>query len=133
MLNLRRYGKQDENDLFQLIESEGEEWNDYLTEEGRENYKKTLAGSLTLLAYEGEELCGYSRSIVDGEFHVYVCDLLVHQEKRGNGYGEKLMAAIYEKYPNHTVFVMSDVDEYYEKLGYRKEGTVFEVNPPSSS
>jgi len=37
------------------------------------------------------------------------------------------MECIYKDHPDKIVYVMSDVDEYYEKQGYRKEGSVFEV------
>jgi len=37
------------------------------------------------------------------------------------------MECIYEDYPDRIVFVMSDIDEYYKKLGYKREGSIFEV------
>ena len=79
------------------------------------------------MAYEGDRLCGYSRSINDCNFYVYVCDLLVMPLHRGRKIGRKLMECIYNDYPNHIVYVMSDVDEYYKKLGYKREGSVYEV------
>lgn len=38
------------------------------------------------------------------------------------------MECICSDYPEHIVYVMSDVDGYYEKLGYKKEGSVYEVS-----
>ncbi|WP_054707854.1 GNAT family N-acetyltransferase [Bacillus sp. JCM 19041] len=122
-MNIRTYTASDESSLFALLSSEGDEWKDYLTDDGATKFKRTLERSLTFVAYEGETLCGYSRSVVDGEFHIYVCDLLVHKQSRGKGIGKQLMECIYEDYPEHTVFVLSDVDDYYQKLGYEKEGT----------
>ena len=37
------------------------------------------------------------------------------------------MECIYKNHPDKIVYVMSDVDKYYEKQEYRKEGSVFEV------
>ncbi|NCA77080.1 MAG: hypothetical protein EOM90_12175 [Alphaproteobacteria bacterium] len=34
---------------------------------------------------------------------------------------------IYEDYPNQVVYVMSDVDGYYEKIDYKRIGSIFEV------
>ncbi len=48
-------------------------------------------------------------------------------EYRGRSLGRRLMERIYDDYPNQIVYVMSDVDEYYKKKGYRREGSVFEV------
>jgi len=34
-------------------------------------------------------------------------------------------------WPDHKIYVMSDVDEYYEKQGYRREGSIYEVTKDS--
>jgi predicted N-acetyltransferase YhbS len=57
----------------------------------------------------------------------YVYDLLVRKSYRGNQIGKNLMERMCQGFPNQPVYVMSDVDPYYEKLGYRKEGSIFEV------
>src|SRR5690625_326454 len=128
-MHIRKDNQSDEQLLFQLISSEGEEWKDYINEEGTQKFKLTLESSLVFVAYEDDTLCGFSRSIMDGEFFIYVCDLLVDKNYRGRGIGRKLMECIYEIYPGHTVLVMSDADAYYQKLGYEKEGTIFLVKP----
>lgn len=126
-MHIRKYNQSDEKKLFQLMASEGEEWEDYITEAGTLKFKRTLESSLVYVAYENNTLCGFSRAIRDGEFFIYVCDLLVHHHYRGRGIGRKLMEVLCETYPGHTVLVMSDADGYYEKLGYEKEGSVFLV------
>lgn len=130
-MDIHTYTPTMEQDLFALIASEGEEWHEYLYNGGKENYIQTLASSITLVAYKEGVLIGYARAIVDGAFHVYICDLLVHQQARGHKVGNKLMTRFYKLYPSHVVFVMSDVDTYYETLGYQKEGTIFTVSKPS--
>jgi len=109
------------------MSAEAEEWEDYITEEGTQKFKRTLESSLVYVAYEDDMLCGFSRSIIDGEFFIYVCDLLVDKSCRGRGMGRQLMECICDVYPGHTVLVISDVDAYYQKLGYEKEGSVFLV------
>lgn len=37
------------------------------------------------------------------------------------------MNCVTQQYPEQTVYVMSDVDDYYIKQGFRREGSVFEV------
>src|SRR5699024_1302339 len=107
--------------LFQLLASEGDEWEDYIMEEGVEKFKRTLESSLVYVACEDDMLCGFSRAIIDGEYFIYVCDLLVHKNYRKRGIGRNLMEIFTEAYPRHTVLVISDADGYYEKLGYEKE------------
>jgi GNAT superfamily N-acetyltransferase len=113
----------DYNPLMKVIESEGEEWKDYL----QSSYANALQNSITYVVLVGDELCGYSRSIKDNNLYIWVIDLLVHKEKRGMNLGKKLMECILQDYPEYETYVMSDVDGYYEKLGIRKEGSIYRV------
>jgi len=125
---IRAYNKAtDEEKLMQLIELEGEEWACYSAEKVAEKYKLALESSITYVAYKDDVLCGYSRSIDDCGFYIYVCDLLVMASYRGQNIGRKLMECVSLDYPNQTVHVMSDVDEYYLKQGYKREGSIFKV------
>ena len=129
-MDIRAYIKaKDEKKLMDMIQNE-EGWT-YADENTSEKYKLALEHSLTYVAYEGDVLCGYSRSIDDCGFYIYVCDLLVMPSHRGRDIGRKLMECIYSDFPNHVVYVMSDVDKYYEKQGYKREGSIFIV--PTSS
>ena len=55
---------EDYEKLIAVIKSEGEEWEDYLKVE----YQESLEQSITYVAYVGEALCGYSRSMNDFGF-----------------------------------------------------------------
>jgi len=118
---------EDIDKIMEIIELEGEEWKDYWGCSNSIKYKKALELSITYVAYEGDELCGYSRSVDDNACEVIVVDLLVTPEHRGKGIGKNLMGCIYDDYPSKDVYVMSDVDEYYKKQGYEKIGSVFKV------
>ena len=121
---IRKYNPTlDYENLMKLVQSEGEEWKDYL----KPIYRKALENSITYVALIGEELCGYSRSLSDSGLFVWVIDLLVNKNRRGFSIGKKLMECILTDFPDIDVFVMSDVDPYYDKLGYEKEGSIFKV------
>lgn len=123
---IRKYNKHtDENKLLLLIDSE-EGW-DYANDRLVNNYKASLESSITYVAYHNDILCGYSRSINDFDEYIYVCDLLVMPSFRGKEIGKKLMECLYKDFPNQIVYVMSDVDEYYQKLGYNRIGSIFQV------
>lgn len=125
----RKYNSaSDEEQIMTLIKSEGEEWACYSADTVSCKYRSSLNKSITYVAYEKDVLCGYSRSIEDYGFYIYVCDLLVMPQYRGNNIGRRLMECIYEDFPGYTIYVMSDVDEYYFKLGYKREGSIFEVS-----
>jgi len=126
-MEIRKYKKEDENKVMEIIKKEGKEWECYSKSNVQDKYKKALKNSITYVAYKDDELCGYSRSLDDNGFFIYVCDLLVSPKFRGENIGRELMECIYKDHPDKIVYVMSDVDKYYEKQEYRKEGSVFEV------
>lgn len=127
---IRQYAPDDECILFSLIEREGEDWKDYWYQTGRDKYKRALSSSITYLLLSDETLCGYARCRNDDGFGVYVYDLLVDKDHRGMEYGRLLLEQICRDFPDDTVYVMSDVDQYYTKLGYQKEGSIFIVAAP---
>ncbi|WP_348655442.1 GNAT family N-acetyltransferase [uncultured Roseivirga sp.] len=123
-IEVKRYNHSKEYpELLKMIKSEGEEWKDYFTLA----YSEALKNSITYVAYIENELCGYSRSINDSGLFIWVIDLLVNKTHRGKAIGKSLMECLLTDYPNQAVFVMSDVDGYYKKLGYQKEGSIFRV------
>ena len=112
---------------MKIIELEGDEWKDYSAPDVANKYKNALNNSITYIAVEGEEICGFSRSINDNACGIIICDLLVTPKFRGQNIGKQLMKCICDDHPDLSVYVMSDVDEYYQKVGCRKVGSVFEV------
>lgn len=126
-MEIRKFELTDENACMSMIENEGEEWVSYWSKENQGKYRSALRNSITYLAFEGDDLCGYVRALDDMGFCIYVCDLLVTGNHRGKGIGKKLMEQLTMDYPDQTVYVMSDVDGYYQKLGYTQIGSVFEV------
>ena len=131
-MEIRAYIKsEDEENLMKMIIAEGKEWACYSDKSVSDKYRLALDNSITYVAYDGDKLCGYSRSIDDCGFYIYICDLLVMPLFRGRKIGRKLMECIYTDYPNHIVYVMSDVNGYYKKQGYKREGSIFEVTKAS--
>lgn len=126
-MKIKLYGKADESCLFDLLIDEGDDWSDYYNPQGRTEYVKALESSITYVAYDKSIMCGFVRCREDDGFGVYVYDLLVRRAYRGKQIGKILMEHICVDYPDQSVYVMSDVDPYYEKLGYHRIGSIFEV------
>jgi GNAT superfamily N-acetyltransferase len=126
-MEIRRYVLEDELALMQMIRNEGEEWRSYWADENQTKYRHALRYSITYIAVENNEICGYVRSLDDMGFYIYVCDLLVTSKYRGKAIGRQLMERLTVDYPDQTVYVMSDVDAYYQKLGYPIIGSILEV------
>ena len=126
-MEIKPYSHADEARLFAMVRGEGGGWECLLDEKHIEKYRCALAKSLTYVAYEGEAMCGYVRCRNDDGLGVYVYDLLVRSTCRGQSIGKMLIGKVCADHPHETVYVMSDVDGYYEKMGYRKIGSIFEI------
>ncbi len=123
---IRKYTPEDENALFSLIEKEGGEWSDYWSVTGKPKYIKALASSVVFLLFSYSVLCGYIRCRDDGGFGVYVFDLLVDRDYRGNDFGRLLIENVCRDYSDNDVYVMGDVYPYYEdNLGYETAGKIY--------
>lgn len=126
---IRRYEPADEAAFFAMLEAEGDDWREYFGPAGRASYARAMRTSVAYLLLVDGELCGYARCREDDGFGVYVYDLLVLRPHRGRHLGRALMERVCTDFPGQTVYVMSDVDLYYAKLGYRREGSIFVVSP----
>lgn len=126
-MKIRAYSKEDELLLFDLLMDEGDDWSDYHGPVGRSKYIKALESSITYIAYDDNLVCGFVRCREDDGFGVYIYDLLVRKSYRGRHIGKSLMERVCRDFPDQPVYVMSDADPYYEKLGYRRKGSIFEV------
>ena len=126
-MEIIKYHKKHEHLLFDMLVEEGDEWAVYHNSIGREKYIDALESSTTYIVSDGTKICGYIRCREDDGFGVYIYDLLVGKSHRGNQLGKLLMEHVYRNFPDQPVYVMSDVDTYYNKLGYHKVGSIFEV------
>lgn len=126
-MEIKRYSKSEERALFDLLVAEGDDWNDYHGENGRDKYKKALESSITYIAADNSIICGYVRCRDDDGFGIYIYDLLVRKSYRGRDIGKSLMQQVCTDFQDQVVYVMSDVDKYYKKLGFEREGSIFKV------
>ena len=122
-IKLQKYSEKDYPGVLQLIKSEGEEWEQYTIPE----YKINLEKCITHIALVNEKIVGYIRSWDDYGQFICVLDLLVHKDYRGYKIGKMLLNTVQEEYPKMEVYILSDNNEYYKKLGYKVEGSIFKI------
>ncbi len=125
MSNILRYEKGHEAELLTLLKAEPD-WSVFVSEASIDRFKKALLDSETYICESQGGIHGYLRALVDG-FGIYVSELYVAPEYRNNGYGKKLLEKIKQANPDQDVYVLSDEDPYYLKLGCKRIGSIFQL------
>jgi GNAT superfamily N-acetyltransferase len=120
-MEILSYNRTHETQLFDLIHSDPE-WSEYL--QFKQRYIQALEQSVVFMLMDKDVCIGFIRGKDDSGFGFYVYDLLVRKDNRGHGYGKALIDHVRSLY--QPVYVMSDVDAYYEKIGMTKIGSIFE-------
>ena len=126
-MEILRYKPEHESAVVSAI-SEDPAWEMFTNEQTLGNYKKRLSESITYVCYENAAFCGYLRAILDDSFAIYISELFVAPKWRGKAIGRALITKVKMDYRHLTVYALSDEDAYYEKLGYRNIGSVYEIH-----
>lgn len=125
MSNIIRYDKPHESELIALLKSEPD-WNSFTGPDSINAFKNALLSSETYIYESQSKIYGYLRALVDG-FGIYVSELYIAPSYRKNGYGKELLRKIKQQHPDQDVYVFSDEDLYYEKLGCKRVGSIFQL------
>ncbi len=103
------------------------DWDIFTNEGAIDSYRKSLRNSVTYVCHDNGELCGYIRAFLDDGLAVYISELYVLPAWRNRKIGRSLLKQMKMDFSSLTVYVLSDEDVYYEKMGYKKIGSVFEL------
>lgn len=126
-MEIVRYRPEHEDAVIAALE-EDSDWDIFTNERAIDSYRKRLCESITYVCYENETFVGYLRALLDHGFALYISELFVVPEWRNRAIGRALIARMKMDFRALTVYALSDEDAYYEKLGYRKVGSVFEIH-----
>lgn len=123
MIQIKPYTEDDNPALFTLLRSEGDNWSCYYNCELE--YSQVLANCIVYVAMANNRIIGYIRCRKDGIFDLYVYDLLVAKDWRGKEIGKSLIETAAADQPYIDVYILSDADEYYQKQGFERVGSIF--------
>lgn len=73
-------------------------------------------------AFDGNKLMGIARYLTDGCLTIFLCEIITDPAYRRRGVGQALIDEIFKLYPRLRMDVVSDVDPFYENLGFRLLG-----------
>ncbi len=79
------------------------------------------ASSRVVTAWDGDRLVGMARMITDGEFCLYVPEILLYPQYQGKGHGRELMSRLLEGYDevqNTVLLSDSGNDEFYRRFRF---------------
>jgi GNAT superfamily N-acetyltransferase len=104
--------------MLALYESLG--WRQHLYPE---RVARAMAASTRVVtAWAGDRLVGMARIVSDGEFCVYLPEILLCPEYQGQGLGTELMKRVLAGYEHvQTVALLADAgnDAFYERFGFQ--------------
>ena len=126
-MEILRYKIEHEEAILSAIK-EDPHWDIFTNDSAIDNYRRSLSTSVTYVCYDNGDFCGYLRALLDDEFAIYISELYVTPKWRNRMIGRSLLARVKMDFHRLTVFALSDEDAYYEKLGYNKIGSVFEIH-----
>ena len=125
MSTIQKYTIEHEPELLALLANEPD-WHSFTRDDAIERFKKALRTSETYICVSQDAICGYLSALVDG-FGIYVSELYIAPAHRGHGHGAKLLRQIKQAHLDQDVYVLSDEDSYYQKLGCQRVGSVFKL------
>ena len=126
-MEIFRYKREHEDAVISALK-EDPSWDMFTNEKATDNYKKSLCESITYVCYENGAFGGYLRALLDDGFAIYISELFVVPEWRNRTIGRTLIAKVKAEFRHLTVYALSDEDAYYEKLGYRRVGSVYDIH-----
>lgn len=77
--------------------------------------------NVAFVAEQQGEIIGCMRGLTDQSITLYICELLIAENRRGEGIGKTLLAHVHALYPETRLEMLatSTSQSYYEAHGYR--------------
>ncbi|MFP5401465.1 MAG: GNAT family N-acetyltransferase [Gammaproteobacteria bacterium] len=125
-MQILRYRREHAQAVLSAIK-EDPAWDMFTNDNAIANYQKRLDESVTYVCYQDGAFGGYLRAVLDEGFAIYISELFVVPEQRNRAIGRSLIARVKTDFRHLTVYALSDEDAYYEKLGHKKVGSVYEI------
>jgi len=118
LVTIRRYEERDFPFIHELNKAEG--WSN-LVEKHNDVKEAWNHSNAAFVAETGGEIAGCIRGLTDGRITLYIAELLVHPEWRGQGLGKELLNHVHSIYPATRLELLASQTSrtFYESQGYR--------------
>lgn len=125
-MEISKYKPEYEDEILTAIKKDPD-WDLFTNDDAIGIYRDSLKNSVTYVCHEKNELCGYVRALLDDGFAIYISELYVIPKWRNRKIGRSLLERVKIDFSSLAVYALSDEDAYYEKIGFKKTGSVFEL------
>lgn len=126
MIKYKEFGSERIEEVYEIYEEN--QWESYL---GNKD-KLTVAFKQSLFifgAFENDKLVGFVRCIGDGEYILYVQDLIVKSSHHRKGIGRELMKQVFQKFSDvYQLVLITDRDDEIANTFYQSIGMVTVCN-----
>lgn len=118
MMNIRAYKEEDFEAIHKLNEEEG--WTN-LVARGEDTKTAWAHSNVAYVAERDGKVIGCVRGFTDTQITLYICELIIDQQYRGQGVGTKLLRHVHSLYPETRMELLasSTSQTYYEQLKFR--------------
>ncbi|WP_101846205.1 GNAT family N-acetyltransferase [Halobacillus sp. Marseille-P3879] len=116
--SIRSFQAKDFDVIHDLNKQEG--W-DQLVEKKEETFHGWVNSEPALVLMHNDEIVGYLRGLTDGSVSLFVCELLIRSDYRGQDLGKKLIEKAHSCYPGTRVELLatSKSEGYYSQQSFR--------------
>jgi ribosomal protein S18 acetylase RimI-like enzyme len=83
-----------------------------------------------LFLFDGSKVVGVGRALADGYDCSYICDIAVHPNYQGKGFGKKIVQNLIDQSQGHTKIILyanPGKEGFYYKLGFKKMNTAMAI------
>jgi len=80
--------------------------------------------------FDGSKLVGAGRALADGVDCSYICDVAVHPEYQGTGFGKRIVKKLMSLSADHKKIILyanPGKEGFYKKLGFKRLNTAMAI------
>jgi N-acetylglutamate synthase-like GNAT family acetyltransferase len=97
-------------------------------ERNASDIEKMLQDQISVGAWNGDTLIGFSRAVTDGRFRAYIEDVVIQTGWRNHGIGKQLVTKLLEELSHIDIISLFCEDElipFYERNGFKQSRSQF--------
>lgn len=102
---------------------QNEKWISFTEEKVTSLFSTNL--SHYLVVEENQKILGFARYLTDEVMTTFLAEIIIDNAYRRKGLGQQLIEEIHKKYPLTRIELISEVDGFYQTVGFKPVGTGF--------